>query len=84
MTMMLDINPEVQTVLDHQAAIQGRAIEDYVAGLLEDAAHLPAADQLRNARPRKNLREVFDAVRGLADDLDFSRNPSTDRLLDLS
>jgi len=27
----------------------------------------------------KSLRDVFEAISGLADDLDFSRNPSTSR-----
>jgi len=34
--------------------------------------------------PRKSLREVFESVSGLADDLDFSRNPSTGRPVNLS
>ncbi len=34
--------------------------------------------------PRKSLKEVFETVRGLADDLDFSRNPSTGRPVNLS
>ncbi len=39
---------------------------------------------LQAAHPEKSLREVFEAVKGLADDLDFSRNPSTGRPADLS
>ena len=30
------------------------------------------------------LRELFEGVRGLADDVDFSRNPSTGRPVDLA
>jgi hypothetical protein len=32
---------------------------------------------------RKNFMELCDPVRGLAEDVDFSRNPSTARPLDL-
>jgi len=32
---------------------------------------------------RKNFIELCDPVRGLAEDIDFSRNPSTGRPLDL-
>lgn len=34
--------------------------------------------------PRKSLMEVFESVRGLADDVDFSRNRDTGRPVDLS
>ena len=33
--------------------------------------------------PYKTFVELFDPVRGLMDDIDFSRNPSTARQLDL-
>jgi hypothetical protein len=42
MTITVDITPEAQAELARQAAAQGRAIEAYVASLLEEAAHLPA------------------------------------------
>jgi Arc/MetJ-type ribon-helix-helix transcriptional regulator len=34
--------------------------------------------------PYRTLREVFEAARGLGDDVDFSRNPSFARPVDLS
>lgn len=34
--------------------------------------------------PLRSLDEVFAMVRGLADDLDLSRDPTPDRLVDLS
>jgi hypothetical protein len=55
MTIAVDITPETQAELARQAAAQGRAIEAYVASLLEEAAHLPAShaslslDRLENA-----------------------------------
>ena len=81
-TITLDITPELQAELARQAAAHGSAVEAYAASLLEEAVHLPAAAP---QHPRgKSLREVFDAVRGLADDIAFSRNPSTGRIVDLS
>jgi hypothetical protein len=75
MTITVDIRPEVQAELARQATAHGRAIEAYVASLLEDAVHLPAAS---SKAPAKDLVELFAPVRGLFADgeLDFSRNPS--------
>jgi plasmid stability protein len=82
MTITVDITPEVQAELARQAASHGRAIEAYAASLLEEAIHFPAG--ATRPSPGKSLREVFEAVRGLADDIDFSRNPSAGRPVDLS
>lgn len=85
MTITLDIRPEVEAALARQAELAGRAFEAYAAELLEDAAHLPGSSVIPDGtEPRRSLEEVFAMVRGLADDLDFSRNPSTGRPLDLS
>jgi hypothetical protein len=78
-TITVDIRPEIQAELARQAASHGRAIEAYAASLLEEAINLPVG----TSRGR-SLREVFEAVRGLADDIDFSRNPSTGRSIDLA
>jgi hypothetical protein len=51
--------------------------------LLEEAVHLPAEASAKTEKP-KNLVDVCAMVRGLADDVDFSRNPSTGRPVDLS
>ena len=87
MTITVDIRPEVQAELARQAAAHGSAIEDYAATLLEEAVHLPV-ERLTNAErrkreERKSLVEVCAMVRGLTDDVDFSRNPSTDRPVEL-
>jgi hypothetical protein len=87
MTITVDIRPEVQAELARQAAARGRAIEAYAASLLEDAVHLPATERpVQRKRPpgRKSLVELFaeSPLRGL--DLDFSRNKSTGRPVDLS
>jgi len=42
------------------------------------------AVQAQEARSSRSLRELFEAVRGLADDADFSRDPSGGRSIDLS
>jgi hypothetical protein len=86
MTITVNITPEVQAELARQAAAQGRALEAYAARLLEEAAHLPtAAPTSRHKRPprRKSLVELFaeSPLRGL--DLDFSREKSTGRSVDL-
>ncbi len=35
-------------------------------------------------RPKRSLESVFEAARGLGEGVDFSRNPSTGRPVDLS
>jgi len=88
MTITVDISPEVQAELARQAAAHGRGIEAHAASLLEEAVNLPAATRQagRRKRPagRKSLVELFaeSPLRGL--DLDFSRNKSTGRPVDLS
>jgi len=83
MTITVEIKPEVQAELARQAASSGKPLEDYAARLLEEAVHLPATS---DAPPAKNLEELFAPLRGLFEDgeLDFSRNPSSSRSIDLS
>ena len=83
MTITIDITPEVQAALARQAAAQGREVESYAASLLEEAVQLPAAHPapLPDAPPEKDIVELFTPLRGL--NLDFSRNPSTGRPVDL-
>jgi hypothetical protein len=83
MTIIVDIRPEVQSELARQAAMRGTPVATYAASLLEEAVHIPA-DVSAPARGGRSLREVFEAVRGLADDVDFSRQPTTDRPVDLA
>ena len=80
MTITLDIRPKVQAELARQAAAQGRALEVYAASLLEDAVQGPVEPALsQHDLSHKGLREVFESVRGLADDVDFTRKKSTAR-----
>ena len=82
MTFTVDISPEVVAELARQAAAHGRAVGTYAATLLEEAVHLPV-DATR-ARKGNSLKDMFGGVKGLADDVDFSRNPSIRRPVDLS
>lgn len=87
MTITVDLTPEVEAELARQATARGRAVGAYAATLLEEAVHLPsgtrANDETRKQPGRKSLVEVCAMVRGLTDDVDFSRNPSTDRPVEL-
>ncbi len=89
MTITLDIKPEIKNELARQAAANGRALEDHVAALLEEAISSPAAGIQSNSTPQRrpadmNLVEVCAMVRGLTEGIDFRRNPSTGRPVDLS
>jgi hypothetical protein len=82
MTITLDIRPEVEAALARQAAAQGRPLEAYAAGLLEEAAQLPSG-----VAPNVDLIDIGEPVRGLLSDEEvdrlFTRNPSTGRPVDL-
>ena len=85
MTIIVDITPEVKAELARQAAARGRALEAHAASLLEEAVHPPAGTVVNSERQvAKNLVEVCAMVRGLTDDVDFSRDPDTGRPVDLS
>ena len=86
MTMLIEIKPEVQAELSRQAAAQGVDVNAYAASLLEEAVHLPAeqAKGKTERRTEQSLVEVCAMVRGLTDDVDFSRNSSTGRPVDLA
>jgi hypothetical protein len=66
MTITVDIRPEAEAELARRASMRGRPVEVYVATLLEEAVHLPAAEL-----PRRTGQELIDAcakVRGLLTD----------------
>jgi hypothetical protein len=89
-TITVDIRPEVQAELARQAAAQGRALEAYAAGLVEDAAHVPAIEPPPTAKHQtgQSLIDAFADIRRLLTDEDidrmFTRDPSTARPVDLS
>jgi hypothetical protein len=82
MSITIDIKPEVQAELTRQAAAQGRGLEAYAAGLLEEAVRLPSGPA-----QAANLVDLCEPIRGLLGDAEidrlFSRNPSTGRPVDL-
>jgi hypothetical protein len=83
MTITVDIKPEVQAELARRAAARGSKLEAYAASLLEQVVDVPVAPAIP---PAADMVELFAPVRGLFVDgeLDFSRNPSTGRPIDLS
>jgi hypothetical protein len=63
MTITVDIKPEVQAELARQAAARGSVIEAYVASLLQEAVHLPAAFDLERAQAAaERIRELRKGV----------------------
>jgi hypothetical protein len=85
MTITVDISPEVEAELTRKAAARGIDVPAYVADLLEQAAQPEEVVRPKYKRPegRKSLVDLFaeSPLRGL--DLDFSRNKSTGRPIDL-
>jgi hypothetical protein len=73
MTITLDITPEVQAELARRAAAQGRALEAYAAGLIEEAAHLPAPGRLTQDRLESTLRDMAQFSRKIPSLPDESR-----------
>jgi hypothetical protein len=84
MTITIEIRPEVEAELARKAAARGVDVPAYVATLIEQAAR-PEDARVKYQRPegRKSLVDLFaeSPLRGL--DLDFSRNKSTSRPIDL-
>jgi hypothetical protein len=76
MTVKLELPPEIEAGLLAQAQARGLSLELYAAQLLEHAA-APAGPHSRE----KSLVELFVPLRGL--NLDFGRNPSAGRPVDL-
>ncbi|MCP5110201.1 MAG: hypothetical protein GY953_05135 [bacterium] len=75
MTVTINLPPDKEVALKAMARAQGLTVEEWLLRLAERATEEPT--------PSRNLVDVCSMVRGLADDLDFSRNPSTSRTLDL-
>ena len=72
--------PEVEALI--QQRLRGGAFKD-AEDVIRQA--LQSSPEPSSAIPSgKSLREVFESVKGLADDLDFSRNLSVGRPADLS
>ncbi len=88
MQITLDITREAQAELSRQAAVAGRDPEAQAAALLEEALHLPPQSALpgqsKDDTFGKRLIEGCAMIGGLTDDVDFSREHSSWRPLDLS
>lgn len=81
--MTIEIHrPELEAlILQRMESGAFDSVEDVILQALKS---LPASDVTLNPITRdRRLDEMFAVVRGLADDLDFSRNPSMDRSIQL-
>ncbi|MGB7844638.1 MAG: hypothetical protein WBL63_03415 [Candidatus Acidiferrum sp.] len=77
--------PEVEALINQRLQSGGfKDAEDVILQALQSSPAKPSTPQSETAHSHKSLQEVFEAVRGLADDVDFNRNPSTGRPVDLS
>ena len=79
MTLTIDLPDEQPAALAATARAQGLSAEQYARQVLEHA--IEAAAIQPEAAPSKDIEELFVPLRGL--NLDFSRNPSTGRPVDL-
>ena len=77
MTITVDVRPEVEAELVRRASMRGKHVEAYVATLLEEAVHLPAAPD----PVAKNMVELFAPLRGL--NLNFERDQDPGRDIEL-
>jgi hypothetical protein len=82
MTITLDLQPEIEQGLLAQAQARGVSLTDYVQEIVSREAHVSKA--AAPARTGQELVDICARVRGLADDLDITRNPSPGRPVDLS
>jgi hypothetical protein len=64
MTITIEIGPELQAELVRQAAAHGMGMDTYAAGLLEEAARVPAApDRPKAWPPPKDVVEAIERLR---------------------
>jgi hypothetical protein len=82
MTITVEISPEVEAELARKAAARGVDVPAFVAALIEEAAQ-PVRPKYQRPEGRKSLVELFAESPLYGLDLDFSRNRSTGRPIDL-
>lgn len=82
MSMTIELSAEEEAAYKAHALAEGLTVEQWLKKVANNRVQ-PARGQLASASPQSNLADVCAKVRGLADDLDFSRNPSTGRSVDL-
>ena len=73
--MTLHLTPEVEARLIELARSNGVSVEAFLEQVVMEKPKATA--------PASSLEELFASVRGLADDIEFSRNPSTARSINL-
>ena len=72
--------PELEALINQRLESgEYKDAEDVILRALRQSSHFPAAG--RGNRPAKNIEELFAPLQGL--NLDFSRNPSTGRPIEL-
>lgn len=78
--------PEVEALINQRLQSGWfKDAEDVILQALQSSPlKPPAASEAETSYAPRSLREVFEAVRGLADEIDFSRNPSSGRPVDLA
>jgi hypothetical protein len=75
MNVTIEISEDRVARFEKQARAHGLSVDQWLLELAEqNAPSLPAEDH-----PKRTMAEVFAEVRGLADDVDFSRDPSSGR-----
>lgn len=92
MNITLEISPQTQAELARQAAISGREVELLATSLLEQALHRSPSEPTFSPEKERpfgiSLVDAFAQARdmGLFEDggMDFSRDPSPGRPIDLS
>jgi hypothetical protein len=78
MTVTIELPEESAGLLRKHAAARGLSLEAWIEQLARDRA-IESQDQ--RGQPAKNLIELFAPLRGL--NIDFERNPSLSRSVDL-
>ena len=83
--MSLEIHqPEIEALIQQRMASGAfHDVEDLLLHALK-CAPIPEAASAQPRAHRKSLEEIFAKVRGLAEDLDFGRDRSPGRAVDLS
>jgi hypothetical protein len=76
--------PEVEALINVRLQTgRFKDAEDVILQALQSSPSQPENNP-ENGHPKGTLQDVFQPVRGLAEDVEFKRNPSTGRPVDLS
>jgi hypothetical protein len=75
MTVTVEIPDALLARLQKEAESRGLSIDQWLLEIAEERA----PDEGQSSGQERSLEEVFAKIRGLADDLDLSRDPSPGR-----